>query len=196
MVEHSLFVKIPHERIGVLVGPGGNIKKEIEKRLSVKLQVDSHTGDVLIKLNPNVDDPSVLFRAKDVVIAIGRGFSPERAFRLLDDEDSMLEVIDLREISGRSPSDLKRLKGRLIGKEGKARRLIEELTDTFISIYGHTVSIIGRIEKVEVAREAIRMLIKGSQHSTVYKFLHRKRRELKKMEMELWEPTESLGERR
>jgi rRNA processing protein Krr1/Pno1 len=31
------------------------------------------------------------------------------------------------------------------------------------------------------------MLINGSQHSTVYRFLHRKRRELKKKMLELWE---------
>jgi rRNA processing protein Krr1/Pno1 len=31
------------------------------------------------------------------------------------------------------------------------------------------------------------MLIKGSMHGTVYRFLHRKRRELKKKMLELWE---------
>jgi ribosomal RNA assembly protein len=43
------------------------------------------------------------------------------------------------------------------------------------------------MEQVQVAREAIEMLIKGNMHGTVYRFLHRKRRELKKKMLELWE---------
>lgn len=187
MARASAFVKIPRDRIGALIGPHGRVKEDVEKKLSIELQIDSETGGVTITLNPAAQDPSLLFRAKEVVIAVGRGFSPERAFRLLENDDTVLKVIDLREIVGRSPSDMKRLKGRIIGKDGKTRRIIEELTDASISVYGHTVSIIGNMDQAEVAREAIQMLIRGRQHSTVYRFLHRKRRELKKKKMELWE---------
>jgi len=185
----SSYVKIPKERIGVLIGSEGKVKEEIERRLGVKLNIDSKEGDVSISLHPENDDPSAIFRAKEVVLSIGRGFSPEKAFKLLEDEDSYLEIIDLREIVGRSPSQIKRVKGRVIGREGKMRRTIEELTDTFISIYGHTVSIIGKIEHVHIAKEAIMMLIRGSEHSTVNRFLNRRRRELKRRMLELWEPS-------
>ncbi len=183
----SAFVKVPRERIGALVGPDGRVKVNIEKKLSISLRIDSQTGDIQITLMPTAQDPTVLFRAKEIVTAIGRGFSPEHAFRLLEDDEAMLEVIDLRETVGRSQSDMKRLKGRVIGKEGKTRRIIEELTEANISVYGHTISIIGEIDQVEIAKEAVRMLIRGSLHGTVYRFLHRKRRELKKKKMELWE---------
>jgi len=183
----SAFVKVPRERIGALVGPDGRVKASIEKKLSVRLQIDSQTGDIQITLMPSAQDPTVLFRAKEVVTAIGRGFSPENAFRLLRDDETMLEVIDLRETVGRSLSDMKRLKGRVIGKEGKTRRIIEELTEADICVYGHTISIVGEIYQVAIAKEAVRMLIRGSLHGTVYRFLHRKRRELKKKKMELWE---------
>jgi len=183
----SAFVKVPRERIGALVGPDGRVKANIEKKLSIRLRIDSQTGDIQITLMPTAQDPTVLFRAKEIVTAIGRGFSPEHAFRLLEDDETMLEVIDLRETVGRSQSDIKRLKGRVIGKEGKTRRIIEELTEANISVYGHTISIIGEIDQVEIAKEAVRMLIRGSLHGTVYRFLHRKRRELKKKKMELWE---------
>jgi ribosomal RNA assembly protein len=183
----SALVKVPRERIGALVGPDGRVKASIEKKLSVRLQIDSQTGDIQITLMPSAQDPTVLFRAKEVVTAIGRGFSPENAFRLLRDDETMLEVIDLRETVGRSLSDMKRLKGRVIGKEGKTRRIIEELTEADICVYGHTISIVGEIDQVAIAKEAVRMLIRGSLHGTVYRFLHRKRRELKKKKMELWE---------
>ena len=193
MAGPSTFVKIPKDRIGALIGPDGRVKERIEKQLRIEIGVDSETGDVTLTLSPNAEDPSVLFRAKELVTAIGRGFAPERAFRLLQDDEALLEVIDLREIFGRSLSELERLKGRIIGQEGKTRRTIEELTDAEVSVYGHTVSIIADAEEMDIAREAVKMLLQGRQHSSVYRFLHKKRRELKKKKLELWEkPPEEL----
>jgi len=187
MPKPSTFLRVPKERVGALIGPDGKTKKAIEKMLSVELQIESDDGGVTITLSEKIDDPSLLFKAKDVATAIGRGFSPEHAFRLIREEEAILDIIDLRTIFGKSESDIKRIKGRIIGMDGKTRRIIEELTDTNVSIYGHTVGIIGNIEQGQVAREAIQMLIDGSLHSTVYRFLHRKRRELKKKMLELWE---------
>jgi ribosomal RNA assembly protein len=187
MAKPNTYLKIPTERVGVLVGPEGTTKKNIEKRLSVELLIDSQSGGITITLTEKATDPSMLFKAKDVVTALGRGFSPEHAFRLIRDEEAMLDVIDLRTVFGRSETDIKRIKGRIIGMNGKTRQIIEELTDTNVAVYGHTVSIIGTIEQAEAAREAIQMLVKGSMHATVYRFLHRKRRELKKKMLELWE---------
>jgi len=180
-------VRIPKERVGVVIGPDGTTKKNIEEKLSVELEIDSDAGDVHISVTENATDPSTLFRAKDVVTALGRGFSPEHAFRLVRDEDVLMELIDLRGVFGKSEADLKRVKGRIIGMNGKTRRIIEELTDANVAVYGHTVGIIGTLEQVQVAREAIEMLVKGSMHSTVYRFLHRKRRDLKKKMLEIWE---------
>ncbi len=193
MARPSTFTKIPKDRIGALIGEDGTVKADIEKKLGVELAIDSESGDVNIALSPNVQDPSMLFRAQEVITAVGRGFSPDRAFRLVRDEDAALEVIDLREIFGRSESELQRVKGRIIGQEGKTRRIIEELTDAEISVHGHTVSIIADLDEMEIAREAVQMLLRGSQHSKVYNFLNRKRRDLKKKKLELWEkPPEEL----
>ncbi|MEM1581007.1 MAG: KH domain-containing protein [Candidatus Bathyarchaeia archaeon] len=185
------FVKIPRERVGVLIGTNGSVKDYIQEKLPVKLDIDSETGDVTITLKKEADDPSLLFKAKDIVLAIGRGFSPERAFKLLE-EDYMLDIIDLREIFGKSESDLRRIKGRIIGRDGRTREIIEEMSGALVSVYGHTVAIIGDIEQVSIAREAINMLINGSEHSTVYKFLQRRRQDLKRRRFELWEGSSLL----
>jgi ribosomal RNA assembly protein len=187
MAGASILLKIPRERIGVVIGPDGNTKKHIEQTLSVEIQIDSKSGDIKVTMVKDAEDPSLLLRAKDVITALGWGFSPEHAFRLLRDEEAVLEVIDLRLVFGKSESDIKRVKGRIIGMEGKTRKILEELTDTNVAVYGHTVNIIGTIDQVQVAREALQMLISGSQHSVVYRFLHRKRRELKKKMLELWQ---------
>ena len=193
MSKPSAFVRIPKERVGVLVGPDGKVKQSIEKKFMVELEIESEAGGVTIVLSERTNDPSLLFRAKDVVTAIGRGFSPEHAFRLLRNEEDIFEFIDFRIVFGRSESDIKRVKGRIIGANGKTRKLIEELTDASVVVYGHTVGFIGTFEQVDVARNAVQMLIDGSQHHTVYKYLQRKRSEFKKQRLELWEKPE--GER-
>lgn len=183
----SVFVKIPKDRVGVLIGPEGKTRRNIEDRLSVQLQIESDSGDVTVTLAKDAKDPSLLFKTKDVVTAIGRGFSPEHAFRLIRDADAILDVIDLRTVFGRSESDIRRIKGRIIGMNGKTRRTIEELTDTNVAVYGHTVSIIGTFDQIQVARNAVQMLIDGSQHHSVYRYLQKKRRDLKKKMLEIWE---------
>jgi len=187
MSKPSMFVRIPKERVGVLVGPDGNVKQKIEEKFMVALEVESESGGVTIVLSEKASDPSLLFKAKDTVTAIGRGFSPEQAFRLLRNEDDIFDFIDLRAVFGRSESDIKRVKGRIIGANGKTRKLIEELTEASVVVYGHTIGFIGTFEQVDVARNAVQMLIDGSQHHTVYKYLQRKRSDFKKQKLELWE---------
>jgi ribosomal RNA assembly protein len=183
----SMFVRIPKERVGVLVGPDGKVKQRVEEKFMVTLEIESESGGVKILLSEKASDPSLLFKAKDTVTAIGRGFSPEHAFRLLRNEDDIFDFIDLRVVFGRSESDIKRVKGRIIGANGKTRKLIEELTEASVVVYGHTIGFIGTFEQVDVARNAVQMLINGSQHHTVYKYLQRKRSDFKKQKLELWE---------
>ncbi len=193
MSRPSTFVRIPKNRVGALIGPNASTKNLIEENLDVEIDIDSESGGVDISLMPKALDPSMLFKAKEIVLAIGRGFSPEKARRLIDDEESILVVVDLRDYVGKSESDIKRLSGRVIGREGRTRRLIEELTDTSVSVFGHTISVIGSIEEAEIARQAIEMFIRGRLHASVYRFLHAKRRELKKRKIELWKkPHETL----
>jgi len=186
MSKPNMFVRIPKDRVGVLVGPDGKVKQKIEEKLLVELHVESESGGVTIFLSEKAEDPSLLFRAKDIVTAVGRGFSPDYAFRLIRNEDDIFDMIDLRTIFGRSESDIRRVKGRVIGANGKTRKLIEELTEASMVVYGHTIGFIGTFEQVDVARNAVNMLIQGSQHQSVYKYLQRKRRLFKKQKLKLW----------
>ncbi|MDR0372422.1 MAG: KH domain-containing protein [Nitrososphaerota archaeon] len=180
------FVRIPKERVGILIGPEGKTKQYIEDKLCVKLDVDTD-GSITLTLLEKAPDPSVLLKAKDVVTAIGRGFTPETACRLIRNEDDIYDMVDLRLIFGRNESDIKRIKGRIIGTDGKTRKLIEELSEADVVVYGHTIGIIGSFEQADTARNAVQMIIDGCQHQTVYKYLQRKRTEMKKEKLELWE---------
>jgi len=175
MEEFSYELKIPKERVAVLIGVDGDIKKMIEKETSTRLQIDSKEGDVFLYGT----DALGLFTAREIIMAIGRGFNPEFA-RLLLKPDYVLEIINFIDYTGKSKSTMMRLKGRVIGKDGKARRLIEELSECYIAVYGKTVSIIGLGEHVPFAKRAVESLLDGSSHANVYKWLEKKRRDLKR----------------
>ncbi len=165
--------RIPLERVAVLVGTGGRVKKEIEERLGVSLKIDSREGIVEIAPKPEAGrnwDPVNLFKARDIVEAIGFGFSPDRAMALAQD-DMVLSVIDLTTYTGKDKEDMTRIKARIIGSGGKTRRIIEETAHVYVSVGQDTVAIIGSTRDVEAAKEAVEMLINGAPHSSVYKFL-------------------------
>ena len=170
-------VRIPRDRVGVLVGKRGSVKAAIEDMAGVKINVSSVSGEVYVKFTEPPSDLLLPTKLKSVIQAIGRGFNPEIAFELLKD-DYMLEVIDIRRFVGDRKNALKRMRGRLIGEKGKARSHIEERTNTHISVYGHTVSIIGRAYNMVAAKEAVISLLKGSMHSTAYRTMEKKMSEI------------------
>ena len=173
-------VKIPQDRVGVLIGEGGETMREIEDRAEVRLDIDSENGSVRIE---SVGDPVLGLRGPDIVRAIGRGFAPEDAFRLLENDMMMFDLVDVDEYT-RNESETRRQKGRLIGEGGRTRELMEELTGASVVIYGTTLGIIGHPEEVEAVRRSAEMLLDGAPHGRVYSFLEEKRQELKQRNLE------------
>lgn len=166
--------KVPKQRVGVLIGPDGQTKSWLEEKLGVQLLVDSKDGAVEVD-DRKSEDPLAQLKAGNIVQAIGRGFAPEIAAKLLSDE-MYLEILDIHDFVGKKKGHVRRMTARVVGTDGRTRRHIEELTGANIAVYGHTVAILGSLEGYDVAREAVSMLLSGSEHASVYKFLESKRR--------------------
>lgn len=182
----KVYVTIPLDRLGAVIGKNGEIIKKIMEMTRTKIAVDEVNGIAVIEPASPYTSPYDIMKAQEVVKAIGYGFSPEKAFRLLED-DVVLMVIDLTQYVKDSESHLTRIKGRIIGEEGRARRNIEEMTGTYITVYDNFVAIIGSYENANIAREAIIMLIEGRQHSTVYKHIDKLMRQVKRTRIaDLW----------
>jgi len=173
-------VKVPDDRIGVLIGQGGETMREIEARAEVRLDIDSESGNVAIE---KVGDPVKGLKGPDIVKAIGRGFAPAAALDLLDDDMMIFEIVDIGAAT-RNKRDLRRQKGRLIGENGRTRELMEELTGASVTIYGSTLATIGGPKQVEAVREAAEMILDGAPHGAVYSMLEERRQELKHKGME------------
>jgi ribosomal RNA assembly protein len=187
------FIKVPGERIGVLIGRKGAVIGKIKQECRVNVDVESESGNVIVRYDSSSLIEGNPFKALEIISAIARGFSPERAFKLLD-EDIVFQLLDIRDYVGNSQSSMNRLKGRIIGERGKSRRTIEELSGADVSVYGHTVGFIGIFEAIKVAVEAIVLLSKGSSHRSVYAMLQNYRRKLKQEKMSLWEEQLTSGE--
>ncbi|MCJ7562137.1 MAG: KH domain-containing protein [Thermoplasmata archaeon] len=170
-------VKIPTERIGVLIGKNGAVKRKIEKLTGVKISVDSEEGDVQMD-HSHAEDPAMALAVQDVVVAVGRGFSAEKALKLLN-VDIYLEVLDIRDYVGKKATHVIRMRARVIGSHGKTRQIFEELTGIDLSVQGNTVAIIGDLLQIDIARRGLDMLLNGSEHSAVYKFLEGRRMAIK-----------------
>ncbi len=174
-------MKIGKDRIAIIIGKNGETKKEIEDALGIKIDLDSKTGECDIKpilQVPNYN-PLNVFTAQKVLNAINRGFNPTKALKLLEDNYE-LEVFNLLTILGKSEKRIKRIKGRLIGRNGEVRKAIERYAESFISVYGKTVSIIADYENMQIARKAVSMIINGMPHHVVLKFLENRYNEKKK----------------
>jgi len=177
MDEYMHELKIPKARIAVLIGKNGTTKKELEEYTKTKIEVDSKEGTVTV----TGKDAVKLYFVRELVLAIGRGFSPDIA-KLLLKQDYVMEVLSLNEFSDKK-KQLERVRGRVIGKKGKSREIMESLTETYISVYGKTVSIIGLAENVTMTRNAVEMLLEGATHTAVYRKLEKYRRKLKQQRM-------------
>ena len=159
-------ILIPKSRVAVLIGKKGTVKRDIEKRGNAKLKI-SKDGLVQIK----ADDALELWVTRDVVEAIGRGFNPSLAKEIFKDSIGF-ELIKIEDYV--KPSGLERVRGVIIGTGGKMKRAIESAIGGYVSVQGKTVAIIAHEEKLSKAHRAIEMLLTGSKHSSVYRFLEMK----------------------
>ncbi|AGK60375.1 KH domain protein [Archaeoglobus sulfaticallidus PM70-1] len=184
MYRHQTEIRVPESRVGVIVGKDGETKKEIEEKTGCEMIVRKDGAITLI-----CEDTIGFLKAQNIIKAIANGFSPSTAFKLLNDFVT-LEIIDISEYVPENA--VKRIMGRIIGKDGKMKKTIEETLEVNLSIRDKSVAIIGDVENVGVAREAIMMLIDGSTHSTVMKFMERRKRDIKSKTLDWRETIDGL----
>lgn len=140
------------------------------KKNRKKIEAETDTEIRIRNLNVEVEGESLnVWNAKDIIRAVNDGFRIGQAFKLLNDE-VQLKIVQLKQIVS-SRSSIDKAKGRIIGRDGRTRELIERYSKASVSVHGDNVSIIGRPGEVAVASKAVEMLMNGAPHGKVYGFL-------------------------
>ncbi len=142
-------------------------KKKLEEKLNIK--ITNRGKEVQID-----GDAEAEFEATQVIDALNFGF-PYAAAISIKEEDKVLETLNIKEHTIKK--DLERIRGRLIGKGGKALQTLSNLTECHLELKDNEIGIIGQPENIEFATEAIIGIIKGAKHGNVYKGLEKRPKE-------------------
>jgi ribosomal RNA assembly protein len=138
-------------------------RKKLENALNIK---------IIIKLNEvSIDgNPEDEYIAEKVLDAISFGFSIPIALSIKG-EDFIFEILNIKNYTHRN--DLERIRARIIGREGKTLKTLNELTECDFEIRNNEVGIIGSPELIKNASDAIISIIHGSKQANVYTFLEK-----------------------
>ncbi|MGC8566612.1 MAG: KH domain-containing protein [Caldisphaera sp.] len=183
----KVYAPIPIEDFEKVSKEIDNIKNDIERILGTKITLDRQNSVAIIEPRNEKASPADLIKAKDIIVAASIGFSKEEVLDLLN-TDNILITIDIKSRIGNSPNHIKRIMGRIIGEDGRAKKTLEEITGTIIHVGNNMVGIIGDYDRAVIAQHGIDMLIEGKMHSTVYKKLEEMMREIKRKDItSIWE---------
>ena len=138
-------------------------KKRLEKELNIK--ISNNGKEVSIEGEP-VDE----YVAEKVLEALNLGFPLEIAL-LIKEEDYTFEVLNIRDFTKKK--DFSRIRARIIGKEGKTLRTLNNLTNCNFEVLDKEIGIVGDAENIEAARQSVISLIQGAKQSNVYAYLEK-----------------------
>ena len=138
-------------------------KKRLEKLLDIK--ITNRGKEVTIEGTAENE-----YEATQVIDALNFGFSFSAAISIKE-EGRILEIIHIKEFTNKS--NLERIRGRIIGKGGKALGTLSNLTKCYIELKDNQVGIIGLPEYIEGATEGVVEIIHGAKHGNVYKGLEK-----------------------
>ncbi|MBI3334370.1 hypothetical protein HYZ97_02695 [Candidatus Pacearchaeota archaeon] len=142
------------------------IKKErimLEERLRVRINVKGKA--VSFKGEP-VDE----FEAMHIFEAVQFGFTLKDALLLLE-PDMQFRKLHIKDFTRRK--NLYEVRSRIIGREGKTKRTIEDISDCVLVLNENTLGIIGSAEAIDTTLTALKSLIGGSKEGNVYRYLER-----------------------
>ncbi|BCU68367.1 RNA-processing protein [Sulfolobales archaeon HS-7] len=165
-----MFIQVPESKLNVV----NELLEQLQYIKKVKLTFDEKKK--IITVVPEEGYTYEALKVEQVIKAFFAGYPLTKASRLLSDE-YRFDVIDLKEYS-HDPKKINRIKSRLIGKNGKFKKDIEDYTSVSLLITDRYIYILGPYDQMSIARNALERIIDGVEHQLVYKYIENAERSI------------------
>ncbi len=139
------------------------LKKKIEEELEISL---TNKGKEFF-IDGSAENE---YLAEKIIEALDFGFPLEEAL-MIRDEEFIFDKVRIKDHTKRD--DLPRIRGRIIGTQGRTLETISSLTNCFLQLKENEVGIIGPAESIRFTEGAIISLIKGAKQANVYAHLEK-----------------------
>jgi len=148
-----------------------NVYGPLVEMMGLQVRMNVKRRCVELKTSQHTQDTGAIQKGADFVKAFALGFNVNDALAILRLEDLYLDSFEIKDVKTLHGDHLSRAIGRIAGQDGKTKFTIENASRTRIVLAETHVHILGSVQNIKIARDAVVSLILGSPPGKVYAHL-------------------------
>ncbi|ORD93858.1 PNO1 [Enterospora canceri] len=172
-------VEIPRHKVAKIKENWVKIYTAIIEYAKLHIRYNNKSNAVEFKVADHTVEMSYLDRAVVFVESIIGGFRVEDAIAVLKYKDVFMEQFEISEVKRMRSNHLTRAIGRIIGRQGKTKEAIENFSKCKFILIDQKIRLLGCVENIKIAKDAIGRLIQGSEPTSIFNRLRIKSTKLK-----------------
>ncbi|WVQ86252.1 pre-rRNA-processing protein PNO1 [Cryptococcus sp. DSM 104549] len=164
-------IPIPPHRMTPLKREWVNLYTPLVEMLGLQVKMNPSRKAVELKTSAHTVDSGAIQKGADFIKAYALGFDVNDALALLRLDDLYLDSFEIKDVKTLHGDHLSRAIGRIAGEGGKVKFSIENASRTRIVLADTHIHILGSVQNIKIARDAVVSLILGSPPGKVYAHL-------------------------